>query len=201
MNDKPVMPEDTSHESARTTTSLIIDALGAHDAALRRFVAARVPQADIDDIMQSAALRAVEKAHALRDAERVVPWLYRIHRNIITDALRKEASQQRTLDAQPPSPEPTLTMTDEDRCVCSLVLASGLSPDYAEVLALVDVQGASRKEAAQTLGISVNNATVRLQRARKALRKAMQEHCGVLKPEDCIDCRCVYDGCCEMSRR
>ena len=30
----------------------------------------------------------------------------------------------------------------------------------------------------------------------KALRKHMQEHCGVSDPRDCVDCRCVEDGCC-----
>lgn len=193
------MSIDTSQETAaQAATRVITDALGAHAAELRRFVAARVPAADVDDIVQMAALRAVERAQALKDPQRALPWLYQIHRNIITDVLRKRASQERLLDAQQPPAEPAMATQDDERCACSVVLARGLNPGYAQMLSLVDIQGASRKEAAQALGISVNNATVRLQRARKALRKAMLEHCGVQKPEDCNDCRCVYAGCCEL---
>ncbi|MEL6347697.1 MAG: sigma factor-like helix-turn-helix DNA-binding protein [Myxococcota bacterium] len=73
---------------------------------------------------------------------------------------------------------------------------SAQSPTYASVLALIDADGASLVETAQQLGISVNTAAVRLHRAREALRRAMREHCGVQNARDCLECRCVFDGCC-----
>jgi RNA polymerase sigma-70 factor (ECF subfamily) len=51
-------------------------------------------------------------------------------------------------------------------------------------------------EAAARLDITHNNATVRLHRARKALRDAMEAHCGVTDPQACAACRCVDDACC-----
>ena len=141
-----------------------------------------------------AALRAVERAERLEDPARVRAWLFAIHRNLVTDVLRQRARRDRLLDsleAQPSEPA-----SAQDCCDCSVVQARQLRPSYASVLALIDTGGASLAEAAQKLELSVNNTAVRLHRARKALRKAMHDHCGVQSAQDCLDCRCTFDGCC-----
>ncbi len=176
-----------------TNASPIGAALHTHAADLRRFVAGRVAPADVEDVLQTAAVRAMERAHTLKDPKRVRAWLYQIHRNVIVDFQRKAASFGRLLEAQPACDE--VPPPPSDICSCSLALAKELNPSYASVLSLVDLDGASRREAATILGITVNNATVRLQRARKALREAMLVHCGVQSVGDCFDCRCVADGC------
>lgn len=176
-------------------TELVAEALSVHASEFRRFVCARAPAALVDDVLQTAAVRAVQRAESLNDPERVLAWLYRIYRNTITDVLRQQASRERLLDRTVTPPEVGVS-ADKDLCSCSLVQTQRLSPAYASVLTLVDVGDASLSQAAEVLGISANNATVRLHRARKALREAMLEHCGVESARDCIDCRCVFDGCC-----
>lgn len=178
-------------------TDVVGEALGLYAGRLRGFVAARVPRDDVDDVLQTAALRAVERSTALRDPERVLPWLYRIHRNTITDLWRRRAGKEppKPLEEAPPLSVDAVDPAD-DPCDCSVVQARRIHPSYAAVLGLVDAGDATLAEAAASLGISVNNATVRLHRARKALRKQMQQHCGVSDPRDCLDCRCVEDGCC-----
>ena len=84
----------------------------------------------------------------------------------------------------------------QETCQCSLAQAQRLPDSYASILALVDAQGFSLVEAAARLDITRNNATVRLHRARKALRNAMEAHCGVTDPQACAACRCVDDACC-----
>lgn len=172
----------------------ITEALRRCADELRRFVRARVPDADAEDILQMAALRAIERAGSLEDPARVRPWLFAIHRNLVTDTLRQQARGARLrnrLEAQEFE-----GVSVPDLCDCSVVQARRLRPAYASILALVDTGGASLTEAARQLGVSVNNAAVRLHRARKALRRAMLDHCGVQSTQDCIDCRCVFDGCC-----
>lgn len=173
----------------------VIDALRTHAEELRRFVLGRVPAADVDDILQMAALRAVERADSLDDPSRVRAWLFTIHRNLMTDTLRQQARRDRLLDALKEQ-EPVLSSPSEAHCDCSVVQAGQLRPAYAAVLTLIDAGGASLAEAAQQLDISVNNAAVRLHRARRALRQAMHDHCGVQSAQDCRECRCVFEGCC-----
>ncbi|MEM7173093.1 MAG: RNA polymerase sigma factor [Pseudomonadota bacterium] len=173
----------------------VTSALSIFRAELKGYVRARVPPADVEDVLQVAAMRAVEKAHTLREPARVLPWLYRIHANVAIDAGRKKAREQHLIEAmaqdgEPVAPEATAV------CNCSIAQAQNLSPNYAAILNLVDIDDLPLAKAAQVLNISVNNATVRLHRARMALKKRLLEHCGVTSPGACADCRCSYDGCC-----
>jgi len=171
-------------------------ALGEHAGAFAGFVRARAASADVDDILQMAALRAVERASTLDDPARVLAWLYRLHRNAIVDAARARGRRERLVEpvAEPlAAREPAIDAT----CGCSLRQAQALSPSYAAILQLTQLAGESIAGAAAELHVSVGNATVRLHRARRALRARMYEHCGVSSVAECLDCRCTYDGCCD----
>lgn len=183
-------------DPAELKAEVIAETLGAHARTFRRFVSGRVPAGDVEDVLQSAAMRAVEGSASLSDPERALPWLYRIHRNAIADALRKRRKGEPLVEAAATQVVDAATVVGEAACDCGLVQAQRLRPAYAEVLALVDAGDATLSEAAQVLGVSINNATVRLHRARKALRDAMRRHCGVQSARDCVDCRCILDGCC-----
>ena len=50
-------------------------ALREYHAELDAFVRARVAPQDVDDTLQVAALRAIERADSLDDPERVLAWL------------------------------------------------------------------------------------------------------------------------------
>ncbi|WP_422034817.1 RNA polymerase sigma factor [Roseibium sp.] len=161
-----------------------------------RYVSSRVPPGDVEDVLQLAALRAIERAGDLRDPALVLRWLYRVHANVAIDLSRKNASERRLREAMAVEDEP-VESRDKPVCGCSVALARQLGSNYASILDLVDISGKSLNQAAEALNISVNNATVRLHRARAALKKRLQEHCGVTSPSSCNDCKCAYEGCCE----
>lgn len=183
-----------SRSVSRLNSELVVAVFHENERALRGFVASRVPSGEVDDVLQIAALRAWEWSGSLNDPDRALAWLYRILRNVIVDEHRRTVSRSNLLNnvAGMSWELPTAV----DLCGCSLVLARGMRPAYSAILALVDAGGATVADAADMLGISPNNAAVRLHRARKALRKTMRDHCGVETPGDCIGCRCVSDGCC-----
>ncbi len=183
--------------STETTGSrqVVADALRERQTDFEAFVRARVRPQDVDDILQLAAVRAIERADSIDDPTRVIAWLYRIHRNLIIDVSRSQARERQLVEAAAEVPEQVETPVD-DPCACSVSQARRLRPTYASILHLVDSNGLQLQEAARQLDVSAGNAAVRLHRARQALRKAMLEHCGVSDPRDCADCRCVYDTCC-----
>ncbi len=175
----------------------ISEALDALSGRLRALVRARVPEREVDDLLQLAALRAVERAATLRDVERVDAWLYRIHRNVIADATRERARHR---EDPTPAPDPdggeNPGFVLDELCRCSVSQAQRLPANHGEILTMVDMGDATLAEAAESLGITVNNATVRLHRARRALQKRMKAHCGVTSLRECAGCRCIDDGCC-----
>lgn len=190
------MQEQALHEH----TDAVAAALAENAGALRAFVRARVPSEEVEDLIQRIALQAVERAPSLRDPSRARAWLFQLHRNAIVDATRQRSARQRMRQKLQSDAAALVGEAaggvDTEACRCSLVQADRLGGKHAEILSLVDVMGHSPAEAADLLGISTNNATVRLHRARKALRKRMREHCGVVSASDCVDCRCTEVGCC-----
>ena len=150
-------------------------------------------RAAAEDILQAAFVKGLERGGAIRDDESAVAWFYRLLRNAVIDHYRKESSHGRAMesfanemrDAEVPSPD----MRDAV-CQCVNRVLDDLKPEYRDALKFVDVDEHSLAELATERGISQNNATVRVHRAREALRKQVNLTCGVCATHGCVDCRC-----------
>ena len=155
------------------------------------FVQKRVgDRATAEEILQDAFVRSMDKFDTVRDT--AVGWFYRVLRNAIIDHHRRNAAAQRRAEAY--AHEEPLVDDDSElqRVVCKCVaqLADTLKPEYAAALKRVEVDGISVKDYADELGISSNNAGVRIFRAREALRKQVVRSCGTCATHGCIDCTC-----------
>ncbi|MCK6548331.1 RNA polymerase sigma factor [Myxococcota bacterium] len=148
---------------------------------------------DPEEVLHAALGRAIERADQIRDPSRAGAWLGRIVQNVLLDTLRQRQVPMLSIDALELAP-----IEDDDTvdCWCVLVQADQLKPEYAGLLRRVVVDGAAVTEAAAELGITANNAMVRLHRARKALRARLAEHCGTTTARSCRDCGCEARGCC-----
>lgn len=147
-----------------------------------------------EDILQDAFVRSIEKQDALREQESAVAWFYRILRNSIIDHYRGAGTRSKALellaremaDAVEPPPE----LRDEI-CGCIVRLAETLKPEYADALRRVEIEGVPVQTFAAEAGISANNASVRVFRAREALRKQVKSSCGTCAEHGCTDCQCA----------
>ncbi len=169
-----------------------IDKLVAQHNAFRLFVARRVDDTQAaEDILQTAFAKAVERQHQIRDEESVVAWFYRLLRNAVADHYRCAAVQERRFESDGeidlPVPAPQLRAA---ACECVLAALDSLKPDYANALRRVDVDGEAVQVFAKKAGISADNASVRLHRARKALAKEVIGACGTCAEHKCNDCNC-----------
>jgi RNA polymerase sigma factor (sigma-70 family) len=164
-----------------------------------RFVATarrRLPtEADAEDVVQRAMMRAIEHAVSLEDPARVGSWFGRILQRTIADFYRSRKpetpSDSGDVDVAAESPEPVA-----HGCACSLRLLGDLPAAYSDVLRRIDVDGESPQAVAATLSISPTNLHVRLHRARRALRERVKAHCGVVTSGPCLDCTCDTHGRC-----
>lgn len=150
------------------------------------------PAIDADEVVQVACERALARSHQLRDGDRVGAWLARIARNAAIDDLRRRRPSFIAGDhvEQPFHAHRTLD------CWCVLAQAALLKAEYVAILKRVDIDGVAVTEVASTLGLSANNAMVRLHRARKALRARMAAHCGTTSSSACSACGCLERRCC-----
>ncbi len=171
----------------------LAEALKAEHARFVRLVRPRVAsEADADDVVQRALMRASERAGSLEDPARARAWFYRIlrhalvdhHRERRNDPMRHRSDADLTeLAAEDPGP-------DRTPCRCGMRLLAEIRPAYAEVIRRVDIDGDDPAAAARALGISTGNLHVRLHRAHGVLRNEVSHHCGVASAGPCLDCTC-----------
>lgn len=143
-----------------------------------------------EDVVQEASVRALEKADQLSDPAAARAWLFSIVRRLVAE----EGSKRRT---EPLGVEPAADRDEvPDACACVMKQIQSLTPAQATLLTRVVVDGVSVSELAGELGITANNAWVRLHRARGALKKQLSAHCGAQSLRQCLDCGCIERGCC-----
>jgi RNA polymerase sigma-70 factor (ECF subfamily) len=173
-------------------SSDVVATLVANHRAFLSFVERRVGRRDVaEDILQSAFAKNIAKLDTVR--ETAIGWFYAVLRNAITDYRRREAAAGRRLESYAGEIE-----LDEEHdaelhgvvCKCVAELASTLKPEYAEALRRIEIDGVSVKDYADQIGISSNNAGVRVFRAREALHKQVVRSCGTCADHGCLDCTC-----------
>jgi RNA polymerase sigma-70 factor (ECF subfamily) len=151
--------------------------------------------ADADDVMQEFHLRIVRYASTLRQEESIRIWLRRVLRSVFVSHLRRQRARQQAeadfarKDAATPPPDEEL---DRVVCRCMEKLLPTLRPEYADILRRVDLLEQTREAVAEALGMTVNNLTVRLHRARRALRRALELTCETCPIHGYLDCGCPY---------
>jgi RNA polymerase sigma factor (sigma-70 family) len=150
----------------------------------------RTPQ-DAEEILQAAFVKAVETDHAIHE-ESVVAWFFRLLRNSLTDYYRRHGVERRALERQ--QLDWTEAADDQalERTVCACVndLIATLQPDLGDLVRRVDLGGTEVAVVAAELGITPNNASVRLYRARRALKERLEQSCGTCATHGCFDCSC-----------
>lgn len=151
-----------------------------------------VPVADAEDAVQIGLTRALSRSGQLRDSTRAAAWVARVVQNAVLDQIRARA-----LPVTGPNVDELANAVDESiDCWCVLTQMRLLGDAHRDILQLVVVDGHSLEAAAAALGITRNAATVRLHRARSALRSQLATHCGTTSARSCSDCGCAHRGCC-----
>jgi RNA polymerase sigma-70 factor, ECF subfamily len=144
---------------------------------VRQFVARRVRPDAVDDLSQEIFLRMKQHAGELRDETRVVPWLFRIARSVVTDHLRRRRDHS-SLDSvdEPVSDEPEVNFNAEMASSFRTLMAS-MPAEYREALELTEMQGLTQRELAERTGLSFSGAKSRVQRARQMFEEIVRACC------------------------
>ena len=125
--------------------------------------------ADVEDAVQDALIKAWEKRSSLRDMKQFKPWMTRILMNQCKDQLRKrkkwsfypleDAAAQ---EVEPPEPDSPV-----------LEAVGKLKPELRTLVTLHYVDGYSIQEMAEALGIPENTVKTRMRSARRQLGRTI----------------------------
>lgn len=141
---------------------------------------ARVPSADVDDLVQDVFLRALPRLASLRDVQRFGPWLSAITRNMANDYFRKtkpESAITESLsedDAPEPAARPANHVSDSEAAMI-LGIVRTLSETYRETLILRLVEGMTGPEIAARTGLKPGSVRVNLHRGMQQLREKLKQ--------------------------
>lgn len=150
-----------------------------------------------EEILQNAFMKSIEKQHQLKSDESAVAWFYRLLRNAVIDHYRRRDARSRALEqhgievslSEQMEPEAQATI-----CACINDLIPTLKAEYAQLVRAVDIEGKAVSDAARELGITANNASVRLHRARAQLKTRLETTCSTCAEHGCLDCTCGSGG-------
>ena len=133
---------------------------------------------DAEDAVQTATLNGFRRLDALNDERAIVSWMAMIVRNAALDIVRKRkrtaggtgAADAEEIQLPADEPDDRYQMDDDQREIVFAAVAE-LPESQAAVITLRHVEGLEIAELADRLGITANNARVRLFRAYEKLRE------------------------------
>ncbi|MEO7136473.1 MAG: sigma-70 family RNA polymerase sigma factor [Gemmatimonadales bacterium] len=140
-------------------------------------------QADAEDLLQDATLRAFEGFESLRDEAAGKSWLFtilvRTHLNLVRSRKRRretmasdldEAGFEDALAAWTTVPTPEQVTGDKELRERIAAAFDALDPQLRAVAHMVDLEGFTQREVASMLDIPEGTVASRLFRARRVLR-------------------------------
>jgi RNA polymerase sigma-70 factor (ECF subfamily) len=173
-------------------TSETID-LGRYRQALLDHIRSIVRNpTEAEDVLQEVLVKAHQNIGQLRAEGALTTWLFRIATHLGIDHLRKHGRQPEVVEDVDPKDLPSeddgtpglqRMVEQQEMSACVQRFLLNLPSVYRTVLLLHDLDGLTAGEIASRLGISLENAKVRLHRARAALRTTLQAGCSFSSDE------------------
>jgi RNA polymerase sigma-70 factor (ECF subfamily) len=173
----------------------VLRAWQAHEAELLGFLAHHASDADAaQDLLQEVFVKALRQGGGFCALDNPRAWLVQVARNALVDAGRLRRPSTELSDELPaPQAEERAPVEALDACIGrNLPL---LGEDDRDIVQRCDLDGLTVRAYAESAGLSLPAAKARLLRARKRLRDALVEHCGVrFDPDGSVCCHAGPDG-------
>lgn len=174
-------PQDrTERESAGSSVELVLvravldgdrDGFGRlydlYAPLVHGILLARVPRAEVEDLVQDIFFHAYKKLHTLRDGSAFGPWIAMIARNRAIDFHRRSKETVEIND------ELRGSDTHDSKAAEILELIRNLPEAYRETLVLRLVEGMTGPEIAERTGLTAASVRVNLHRGMKLLRERL----------------------------
>jgi RNA polymerase sigma-70 factor (ECF subfamily) len=132
-----------------------------------------------EELTQETFMKTWQYLEGGKEVENLRAFLYRVANNLIIDYSRKKKEERldNILEAAPeiePAYDGRLKIEDDEMAREVIRTMDQLREDEKNILMMRYVEELDLKEIAEALDISVNNVSVRLNRAMKALRLELQ---------------------------
>jgi RNA polymerase sigma-70 factor (ECF subfamily) len=162
-------PSDVVVAARAGDRAAFADLYSTHVRMVHGVLLARVPRADVDDLVQEVFLTAMRKLPSLRDPSAFAGWLAAIARNHACDHHRRRGAETVEL------PQDLAAVGSDDHAALMVLEAVRSLPEaYRETLILRLVEGMTGPEIAARTGLTDGSVRVNLHRGMKLLRARLE---------------------------
>ena len=158
---------------------------------LRRYLERLVGnRATADDLLQETLLKIARSLPEFEGRSSVKTWAFTIATRVATDHFRRPHSRAQMVEIDEREPAHVLDAEIDQRLVidemssCVREVIDSLPEDYRTALVLHDLEGQTAAQVAEIAGCSLANAKIRIHRARRRLKEALNEECSFYRDED-----------------
>lgn len=158
---------------------------------LRRYLGRLVgDRATADDLLQETLLKIARALPGFEGRSSVKTWAFTIATRVATDHFRRPHSRARMVEIDETGSLPVLDAEFDQRLVidemnsCVRRVIESLPEDYRTALVLHDLEGQTAAQVADIAGCSIATAKIRIHRARRRLKQALNEECRFYRDQD-----------------
>jgi RNA polymerase sigma-70 factor, ECF subfamily len=179
----PRVPDDSDIALVKASQAGHRDAFGQLYQRYARMVhgilLAKVPVAEVEDLVHEVFLRALPRLVGLREASRFGAWLAAITRNMAKDYYRQPHVQSECSDGSAAADRSAAPREQADAQEAQEILdgVRSLPEAYRETLILRLVEGMTGPEIAAKTGLSHGSVRVNLNRGMQQLREKLGQRC------------------------
>jgi RNA polymerase sigma-70 factor (ECF subfamily) len=170
--------DDAAARSGPQLSARDRDALEAayrqHAGAVFRFALRCVGRRDLAEDLTSDAFLALQRNLAGVELGQLPSWLFRVVKNRAIDHWRRQKVERRYVEQRETEPEPTVEDDPQPVLPASLLASRSLKPVHRLCLTLRYLQGMTRSEIADRLGLSETQVKGHIQYARTLLRRELE---------------------------
>ncbi len=164
----------------KRTMSLQDQIWSAHRDQLHRFIRKRIDDTSAaEDLLQDVLAKAYGQLDRLREQGKLLPWLYQITRNALSDYYRRNKLAPKMDDASTVQNSENEEAAQRELSSCVLPFIQQLPPAYRQAIMLSEIEGLTQREVAQQQGLSLSGAKSRVQRGRQMLKTMFLECCRI----------------------
>lgn len=146
--------------------------------------------ATADDLLQETLLRIARGLGTFEGRSSVKTWAFSIASRVATDHFRRSKSKATIVDFDESSDprgveentESDLVVDEMSACVRDVI--DSLPGDYRTALVLHDLEGLTAAQVAEVVDCSLATAKIRIHRARRRLKEALEDECRFYRDGD-----------------
>lgn len=160
---------------------------------LRRYLERLVGnRATADDLLQETLLKIARGLPEFEGRSSVKTWAFTIATRVATDHFRRPQTRARMVEIDETEPAHVLDAEIDQRLVidemsgCVREVIDSLPEDYRAAVVLHDLEGQTAAQVAEIAGCSLATAKIRIHRARRRLKDALDQECSFYRDEDNI---------------